>query len=51
MGPIARYLGPKVPAEQLLWQDLVPAVDPELIDAQAAAALKRRILESRLSIS
>ena len=51
MGPIARYLGPEVPAEQLLWQDPVPAVDHELIDAQDAAALKSRILESGLSIS
>ncbi len=51
MGPIARYVGPEVPAEQLLWQDPVPAVDHELIDAQDAAALKSRILESGLSIS
>ena len=51
MGPIARYLGPEVPAEQLLWQDPVPAVDHELIDAQDAAALKGRILDSGLSIA
>ena len=51
MGPIARYLGPEVPAEPLLWQDPLPAVDHELIDAQDAAALKRRILESGLSVS
>ena len=51
MGPIARYLGPEVPAEQLLWQDPVPAVDHELIDAEDAAALKRRILDSGLSVS
>ena len=51
MGPIARYLGPEVPAEQLLWQDPVPAVDHDLIDAQDAAALKRRILDSGLSVS
>ena len=51
MGPIARYLGPEVPAEQLLWQDPVPAVDHEPIDAQDAAALKRRILDSGLSVS
>ena len=51
MGPVARYLGPEVPAEQLLWQDPVPAVDHDLIDAQDAAALKRRILDSGLSIS
>ena len=51
MGPIARYLGPEVPAEQLLWQDPVPAVDHDLIDAQDAAALKRRILDSGLTVS
>ena len=51
MGPIARYLGPEVPAERLLWQDPLPAVDHELIDARDAAALKSRILESGLSIS
>ncbi len=51
MGPVARYLGPEVPEEQLLWQDPVPAVDHELIDAQDVAALKSRILESGLSIS
>ena len=51
MGPIARYLGPEVPAEQLLWQDPLPAVDHELIDADDIAALKSRILESGLSVS
>ena len=51
MGPIARYLGPEVPAEQLLWQDPVPAVDHALIDADDVAALKSRILESGLSVS
>ena len=51
MGPISRYLGPEVPGEQLLWQDPVPAVDHELIDAHDVAALKSRILESGLSIS
>ena len=40
MGPIARYLGPEVPSEELIWQDPVPAVDHELIDAADAAALK-----------
>ena len=51
MGPVARYLGPEVPDEQLLWQDPVPAVDHELIDADDVAALKSSILESGLSIS
>ena len=51
MGPVSRYLGPEVPAEQLLWQDPVPAVDHELIDAQDIAALKSSILESGLSIA
>ena len=51
MGPVSRYLGPEVPGEQLLWQDPLPAVDHELIDAQDAAALKSRILESGLTVS
>jgi catalase-peroxidase len=51
MGPIERYLGAEVPAEELLWQDRVPAVDHELIDAADAAALKARILESGLTVS
>jgi catalase-peroxidase len=51
MGPIARYLGPLVPAEPLIWQDPVPAVDHELIGEQDIAALKARILASGLSIS
>jgi catalase-peroxidase len=51
MGPIARYLGPEVPAEPQLWQDPVPAVDHELIGAEDIAALKAKILESGLSIS
>jgi len=51
MGPRSRYLGPLVPAEELLWQDPVPAVDHELIDEQDIAALKGRILASGLSIS
>ena len=51
MGPVARYLGAEVPEEQLLWQDPVPAVDHELIDADDVAALKGRILESGLSVS
>jgi catalase-peroxidase len=51
MGPISRYLGPLVPAEPLLWQDRVPAVDHELIGEQDIAALKAKILASGLSIS
>ncbi len=51
MGPRARYLGAEVPAEELLWQDPVPAVDHKLIDAQDIAALKDKILKSGLSIS
>jgi catalase-peroxidase len=51
MGPLSRYLGPEVPAEELIWQDPVPAVDHELIDAQDIAALKGKILASGLSIS
>ena len=51
MGPVARYLGPEVPGEQLLWQDPVPAVDHELIDAQDVAALKSTILDSGLSVA
>ncbi len=50
MGPRARYLGPEVPAEELLWQDPVPAVDHPLIDAKEIADLKARILASGLSI-
>ncbi len=51
MGPRARYLGPEVPAEELIWQDPVPAVDHPLIDAQDVAALKGQILASGLSVS
>ena len=51
MGPLARYLGPLVPAEHLLWQDPVPAVDHKLIDEQDIAALKAKLLQSGLSIS
>jgi catalase-peroxidase len=50
MGPISRYLGPEVPKEQLIWQDPVPAVGHELIDANDIAALKGQILASGLSI-
>jgi catalase-peroxidase len=51
MGPRARYLGPEVPAEELLWQDPIPAVNHKLVDAQDIAALKARILASGLSVS
>ena len=51
MGPRSRYLGAEVPAEELIWQDPVPAVDHELIDAQNIADLKGKILASGLSIS
>jgi catalase-peroxidase len=51
MGPRVRYLGPEVPAEELIWQDPVPAVDYTLIDAKDIADLKARILASGLSIS
>src|SRR6266850_2875444 len=51
MGPKARYLGPLVPAEDLIWQDPIPAVDHDLIDASDIAALKGRTLDSGLSIS
>ncbi|HEX5078542.1 MAG TPA: catalase/peroxidase HPI [Geminicoccaceae bacterium] len=50
MGPRSRYLGPDVPAEELIWQDPIPAVDHELVDAQDIAGLKARILVSGLSI-
>jgi catalase-peroxidase len=51
MGPIARYLGPEVPKEPQLWQDPVPKVDHDLIDAKDIAALKSKILASGLSVS
>ncbi len=51
MGPVARCLGPLVPAEPQLWQDPVPAVDHELVGEQDVAALKAKILASGLSIS
>ncbi|MES2222467.1 MAG: catalase/peroxidase HPI [Acidobacteriota bacterium] len=50
MGPRARYLGPEVPAEVLVWQDPIPAVDHKLVDEQDVAALKAKILSSGLSI-
>jgi catalase-peroxidase len=51
MGPRARYLGPEVPAEDLIWQDPVPALNHELINAQDIAALKETILSSEVSVS
>jgi catalase-peroxidase len=51
MGPIVRYLGPEVPAETLLWQDPLPAVTHELIDAADIASLKSQILASGLPVS
>jgi catalase-peroxidase len=51
MGPIARYLGPEVPTEILVWQDPVPAIDHELIGPAEAAALKAEILGSGLSVA
>ena len=51
MGPRSRYLGAEVPEEELIWQDPVPAIDHELIDAQDITDLKGRILASGLSIS
>jgi catalase-peroxidase len=50
MGPRARYLGPEVPAEVLIWQDPVPAVDHPLVDAADIAALKAEVLASGLSV-
>jgi catalase-peroxidase len=51
MGPRTRYLGPEVPAEELIWQDPIPAVDHKLIDAEDIAALKAKLLASGLSVS
>jgi len=51
MGPRARYLGPEVPAEALIWQDPIPALNHVLIDAQDIASLKAKVLASGLSIS
>jgi catalase-peroxidase len=51
MGPIARYLGPEVPSEQLIWQDPVPAVTHELVGAEDVSALKVSLLASGLSVS
>ena len=51
MGPRARYLGPEVPAVELIWQDPIPAVNHKLVDAQDIAALKGKILATGLSVS
>ncbi len=51
MGPRARYLGPEVPAEELIWQDPIPAVDHKLIDEKDIADLKGKVLASGLSVS
>jgi catalase-peroxidase len=51
MGPRARYLGPEVPAEELIWQDPIPAVNHKLIGARDIAALKREVLAAGLSVS
>jgi catalase-peroxidase len=51
MGPRARYLGPEIPKEELIWQDPIPAVNHKLIEAQDIASLKGKILASGLSVS
>ncbi len=51
MGPKARYLGPEVPSEELLWQDPIPAVNHPLIDEKAIAQLKKKVLNAGLTIS
>lgn len=51
MGPIARYLGPEVPAEKLIWQDPIPAVNHPLIDAQDIVSLKGKIQSSGLTVA
>ncbi|MFZ6708526.1 catalase/peroxidase HPI [Undibacterium sp. TC9W] len=51
MGPVARYLGPLVPKEELIWQDPVPAVDHALVDDKDIASLKAKLLASGLSVS
>jgi catalase-peroxidase len=51
MGPRARYLGPEVPAEELIWQDPIPTVNHPLIDAQDIASLKSKLLASGLTVS
>jgi len=51
MGPRARYLGPEVPAEELIWQDPIPAVNHKLLDDKDIADLKARVLASGLTVS
>ncbi|MEO1087401.1 MAG: peroxidase family protein, partial [Acidobacteriota bacterium] len=51
MGPVSRYLGPEVPSEELIWQDPVPTVDHDLIDADDVATLKASLLDSGLSVA
>jgi catalase-peroxidase len=51
MGPRVRYLGPEVPAEELLWQDPIPALDHALVDAQDVASLKKKVLASGLTVA
>ena len=51
MGPRARYLGPEVPAEELIWQDPIPAVDYALVDAQDVAELTKKVLASGLTVA
>ncbi|MGG1948542.1 catalase/peroxidase HPI [Trinickia sp. NRRL B-1857] len=51
MGPRARYLGPEVPAEEMIWQDPIPAVNHPLVDARDIASLKQKIADSGLSVA
>ena len=51
MGPRSRYLGPEVPTEDLIWQDPIPAITHELVDASDIAELKANILASGLTVS
>ncbi len=51
MGPRARYLGPEVPAEELIWQDPIPKVDHPLVDAEDIASLKKKVLASGLTVA
>lgn len=51
MGPISRYLGPEVPSEELIWQDPIPKPDHELVNENDTAGLKKKILNSGLSVS